>query len=74
MEPLPTPKTLQQAIEFFSDPDRCHAYMVQMRWPDGVVICPICNEPNRRLSRTGCWLTLKCFFAMPTVSRTATSA
>src|SRR5437773_1918486 len=46
--PLPTPETLQAAIEFFSDPDRCNAYMVQMRWPDGVVTCPICNTRNPR--------------------------
>ncbi len=46
MEPLSTPTTLQEAIEFFSDPDRCHAYMVQTRWPDGKVTCPICNEPD----------------------------
>ena len=45
---LPTPETLQAAIEFFSDPDRCHQYMVQNRWPDGVVICPTCNQPNPR--------------------------
>jgi transposase-like protein len=50
--PLPTPETLQAAIEFFSDPDRCHAYMVQMRWPDGVVKCPICNESNPRYLAT----------------------
>jgi transposase-like protein len=43
-----TPETLQAAIEFFADPDNCHAYMVQMRWPDGVVTCPICNQPNPR--------------------------
>jgi len=47
-ERLETPETLQAAIEFFSDPDRCHAYMVQMRWPDGIVTCPICNKPNPR--------------------------
>ena len=46
--PLSTPETLQAAIEFFSDPDRCHAYMVQMRWPDGVVTCPFCNKPDPR--------------------------
>lgn len=40
--PLPTPGTLQTAIEWFSDPDYCHNYMVQMRWPDGVVKCPVC--------------------------------
>ena len=45
---LETPTTLQAAIEFFADPDRCHAYMVQMRWPDGNVTCPVCNQPNPR--------------------------
>ena len=45
---MDTPQTLQAAIEFFSDPDRCHQYMVEMRWPDGVVTCPICNHPNPR--------------------------
>ena len=45
---LETPETLQAAIEFFADKDRCHAYMVQMRWPDGIVICPICNRPDPR--------------------------
>ena len=48
VERLETPETLQAAIEFFSDPDRCHAYMVQMRWPDGVVTCPTCNKPDPR--------------------------
>ena len=45
---LETPGTLQAAIEFFSDHDRCHAYMVQTRWPNGVVTCPICSAPNPR--------------------------
>ena len=49
---LETPSTLQAAIEFFSDPDRCHAYMVQTRWPDGVVTCPICSAPNPRYLAT----------------------
>src|SRR5947209_2820658 len=49
---MDTPKTLQEAIELFADPDRCHAYMVQMRWPDGVVTCPICNQPNPRYLST----------------------
>jgi transposase-like protein len=52
MDALETPTTLQAAIEFFSDPDRCHAYMVQMRWPDGVVTCPICNQPDPRYLAT----------------------
>jgi transposase-like protein len=49
---MDTPTTLQAAIEFFSDADRCHQYLVEMRWPDGVVICPICNEPNPRYLAT----------------------
>jgi transposase-like protein len=49
---LETPTTLQAAIEFFSDPDRCHAYLVQTRWPDGIVTCPICNRPGPRYLAT----------------------
>jgi transposase-like protein len=45
---LETPETLQSAIEFFSDPDRCHAYMVQMRWPDGIITCPTCFRADPR--------------------------
>ncbi len=45
-ERLQTPQTLQAAIEFFSDADRCHTYMVEQRWPDGRITCPICNRPD----------------------------
>ena len=45
---LETPETLQKAVEFFADPDRCHLYMVSMRWPDGIITCPICNKPDPR--------------------------
>jgi transposase-like protein len=46
--PLKTPETLQEAIEFFADDSRVHAYMVSMRWPDGVVKCPTCFRENPR--------------------------
>jgi len=36
--------TLQQAIQYFSDPDNCVKYMVEQRWPDGVVVCPTCGR------------------------------
>lgn len=39
------PETLQQAIEYFSDADRCHDYMVRQRWPEGVR-CPTCGSVN----------------------------
>lgn len=37
------PKTLQQAIVYFSNPDTAFAEMVKFRWPDGVVRCPSCG-------------------------------
>jgi len=36
-------KTLQQAIQHFGDPENCRAFMVFMRWPDGVPRCPYCD-------------------------------
>jgi len=38
------PQTLLEAIQYFSDADNCIAYMVEQRWPDGVVICPMCGR------------------------------
>ena len=38
------PETLIEAIQYFSDPDNCIAYMVEQRWPDGVIICPTCGR------------------------------
>jgi transposase-like protein len=39
------PKTLQEAIVYFSNPDNCREYLVARRWPDGV-ICPRCGSKN----------------------------
>jgi transposase-like protein len=36
------PKTLQEAIRYFSEPDVCTAYVASLRWPDGPV-CPECG-------------------------------
>jgi transposase-like protein len=40
------PKTLQEAIVYFSDPDTAFAEMVKFRWPDGVVECPTCGSTD----------------------------
>lgn len=40
-----TPKTLQQAIVFFSDPENCIGYMASRRWPNGPV-CPTCGRTD----------------------------
>src|SRR5260370_41078418 len=37
------PKTLQQAINYFSDPDNCLNYLIARRWKDGTV-CPTCGS------------------------------
>lgn len=39
------PKSLQQAILYFSKPENCREYLVARRWPDGV-ICPRCDSKN----------------------------
>ena len=39
------PRTLQEAILYFSDPKNCREYLVARRWPDGVV-CPRCQSKN----------------------------
>jgi transposase-like protein len=39
----PEPKTLQEAIIYFADPDNCVSYLARRRWPDGV-ICPTCGS------------------------------
>jgi transposase-like protein len=38
------PKTLQDAIVFFSDPDRALAFAIVLRWPDGKIDCPRCGS------------------------------
>lgn len=39
------PKTLQQAVIYFSNPQNCLAYLVARRWPDGVT-CPTCGRKD----------------------------
>jgi len=40
------PKTLQEAIWYFGNPDNALAYMVFKRWPDGQVKCPTCGRTD----------------------------
>lgn len=37
------PKTLQEAVVYFSSPVNCREFLVARRWPDGV-ICPRCGS------------------------------
>ena len=38
------PKTLQQAIQFFTDYENCRQFMLAIRWDDGQVRCPQCDS------------------------------
>lgn len=45
------PRTFQQAILHFANPDNCLAFTVARRWPDGVV-CPSCGSKEVRFIST----------------------
>ena len=36
-------RTLQEAVTYFSDPDRALNYFAQIRWQDGIPVCPHCG-------------------------------
>ena len=47
------PKTLIEAIRYFSDPDVCLDFVVGLRWPNGVA-CPACGSVDVRFISTRC--------------------
>jgi transposase-like protein len=49
---MEAPETLQNAIIYFSDPDRCFQYALNLRWPDGKVSCPRCGSENHSFIST----------------------
>ena len=40
---MSAPKTLIEAVRYFSNPDNCREYLVARRWPNGVA-CPTCGS------------------------------
>lgn len=46
-----TPKTLVEAIRHFSDQDTCLAYLIPIRWPDGIT-CPHCGSKEHHFIAT----------------------
>jgi transposase-like protein len=57
------PRTLQQAILYFSHYENCHKALVAVRWPDGVVKCPTCgSEKVTYLASAKVW---KCYEKHP---------
>ena len=45
------PKTLIEAIKYFSDPDVCLNFVVNLRWANGVA-CPTCGSTDVRFIKT----------------------
>jgi transposase-like protein len=41
---METPKTLQAAIIHFANLENSQKFMVEVRWPDGIVRCPQCDS------------------------------
>lgn len=54
------PETLQQAIIYFSDPDRCEAYMRKIRWADATPVCPNCGAKGKRIGEIKTRRMLRC--------------
>jgi transposase-like protein len=55
------PRTLQEALVDFSDPQRVFEYAIKLRWPDGKVVCPRCEaEKNYFIKTRRLWLCRGC--------------
>ena len=49
---METPSSIQEAIVYFSDPDRAFQYALALRWPSGVVSCPRCGSERHAFIKT----------------------
>src|SRR3984893_18079544 len=49
---MDAPKTLQEAIVYFSDPQRAFDYAKKFRWPNGNVSCPRCGSEKHSFIKT----------------------
>ena len=38
--------TLREAVIYFKDYDNCRRFMLELRWPDGIVKCPRCDSDH----------------------------
>lgn len=54
-----TPKTLIEAVEYFSDAKTCFETMLPVKWPGGEIICPRCGCTDVYVIRTRSMLQCK---------------
>jgi transposase-like protein len=53
------PRTLQEAILHFADFQNCRRFLIELRWPNGIVKCPRCgSEKVSWLAKARVW---KCY-------------
>jgi transposase-like protein len=58
-----TPKTVLEAVKYYADFEHSKAVMIEARWPDGIVRCPICGSDHvRYMANTQRW---KCYGKHP---------
>lgn len=58
---MKAPKTLQEAIVYFSDADRAFEFAKSLRWPDGNVVCPRCGKAKHSFIKTRrIWFCYEC--------------
>lgn len=50
------PQTLIEAVRHFSDPQICYQLMVNLKWPDGKIVCPKCGGDKIGMIATRCLL------------------
>ena len=61
MKSVLMPEALQEAIAYFSDPDRCFAAATVLRWPDGKITCPRCgSDQHSFISTRRLWFCKEC--------------
>lgn len=66
------PETLVEAVRYFSDEERAHAFLVGMRWPGGVC-CPQCGGTRiNYISTRKRWTCKDCLIAKQFSVRTGT--
>lgn len=60
---MTTPRTLQEAVIFYSNERNCRDLIVRLRWPDGIVRCPHCGSDHvKYLENARVW---KCYGKHP---------
>jgi transposase-like protein len=56
---MEAPKTLQDAIVYFSEFENCRQFIISIRWPDGKVLCPQCG--SEKVSYLAAAKVYKCY-------------